>query len=66
MAGGGHIIIRRNKRAAAELETVQEQLGPNKKAKLLAILAKDEADWTPKESKFVGHCIQDAEESYEE
>lgn len=62
--GGGPIIIRKF-RAAAELETVQEQLGPIRRSKLLAILAKDDEDWTHLEARFVWRCVMDAYEAFE-
>lgn len=49
MAGGGHIIIRRNMRAVADLEIVGENLTPSECSQRDAILAKQDSDWTKKE-----------------
>ncbi len=64
--GGGVIIIRQKLRAAAQTETLQEQLGPIKRTKLQAIIAKIDDDWSGPETRFVARCILDAVEAYEE
>lgn len=63
--GGGH-IIRGRLRAAAETSSVREQLGPLKLAKLDAVLSKSDGDWTHPETRFVGRCIMEAYEAYED
>jgi hypothetical protein len=66
MSGGaGPIIIRRNMRVLADSGSVKDQLGPRKRAKLEAVLAKAEEDWTHREEKFVLDCVGDALEAYE-
>ena len=63
--GGGAHIIRGRARALAETESVQSQLGPLKLAKLQAILAKADGDWTHIETRFVIRCVLEAYEAYE-
>lgn len=63
---GSRIIIHSYLRAPAELNQVQEQLGAFKKAKLLAILAKDDMTWSRVEALVVLSCIRDALEASDE
>ena len=56
--GGGVIIIRKSLRQVLELEVVQQELPPTKKAKLLALLAKPDADWKKQDDCFAIECIQ--------
>jgi len=63
---GGVIIIKSGTRSVAETSAVQEEIGPRKLAKLLAVLAKQDEEWSFKEFKFVHGCILDAMEAYED
>ncbi len=62
---GGPIIIKKKLREAAETSAVRDELGPRRLAKLDAVLAKSDGDWSHSETKFVGRCIMDAYEAYE-
>lgn len=61
MAGGGHIIIRSAIKQAASSETINSYLSPSAQAKLAALLAKNEADWTHFETCEVLFWIGEAD-----
>lgn len=50
---------------AADSETIKDQLGPLKRAKLEAILARNAAEWSHEEFHFLLRCIREAHESFE-
>lgn len=61
MSGGGHIIIRSAVKQAASVEAVSSYLSPAAQAKLSALLAKNEADWTHFETCEVLFWIGEAD-----
>lgn len=63
---GGPIIIKGGTRSVASTSAVLDELGPRKRTKAEAILAKQEADWTAKETKFLLNCVISAVEAYED
>ena len=64
--GGGPIIIKGGTRSLVSTNAVQDELGPRKRAKAQAILAKPDADWTHNETRFLIGCIADAWEACED
>lgn len=56
--GGGRIIIRSMLRQVAELQSVRDSIeSPDELNRLFNILAKNDADWTRRDDRFVMHCI---------
>jgi hypothetical protein len=62
---GGPIIIKGGTRSVASTSAVLDQLDQRRRQKAEAILAKQDADWTLAEFKFLSRCIVDAMEDYE-
>lgn len=62
---GGPIIIKPRLAVLGGLDSVKDQLGPLKRAKLEGLLAGNPEEWTLQDAKFVLHCIRDALISYE-
>ena len=58
--GGGIIIIRNRIKATAEDSAVLDHCDQNKRSKLTYILAKNVADWTVGEFRFVMRRIEEA------
>jgi hypothetical protein len=63
---GGPIIIKKRIRDTASTGAVLDELGPRKRAKAEAVLAKQDADWSLRETKFLLNCVIDAVEAYDE
>lgn len=61
--GGGVIIIRSRIKATAEDSAVLDHCDQNKRNKLISILAKDEANWTVGEFRFVMRRIEEAHDN---
>ncbi len=62
--GGGRIILNRIA-PGADLDSVKEQLGSRKRAKLEALLQAGDETWTKAEGRFVLKCLLDAYDDYE-
>ena len=63
MAGGGHVIIRLQIRDLANSSVVLDHCDQNKRNKLVSILAKDPANWTVGEFRFVMRRIEEAHDN---
>lgn len=63
MSGGGHVIIRSQVRDIADTSVVLDFCDQNKKPKLVSILAKDPANWTVGEFRFVLRRIEEAHDN---
>jgi hypothetical protein len=63
--GGGGGVIRKKIAAALALETVQEQLGPNKRAKAQALLAVEPESWSHNDGDKALKWIKEAYEAFE-
>lgn len=63
MSGGGHVIIRQRIATAANDSTVLDHCDQNKRSKLVSILAKDPANWTSGEFRFVVRRVEEAHDN---
>lgn len=63
MSGGGHVIIRNAIRDLADTSVVLDNCDQNQRNKLVNILAKDPANWTVFEFRFVLRRIEEAQDS---
>ena len=63
MSGGGHVIIRLQARDIANTSVVLDNCDQAKRPRLEAILAKDPANWTVFEFRFVLKRIEEAHDA---